>query len=76
METARANSWAVFKAVRAFSRRVPLKAFTKLIVLSALVGALGCGSKDLNKSLKPVDSNAGKPQLIRDAGKDEAKALK
>jgi hypothetical protein len=71
-----ANVRAVSKAVAASSRSVPLKVFTKLIVLFALVAILGCGSKDLNKSLKAYDPSAGKPQLIKDVGKDEAKALK
>jgi hypothetical protein len=60
-------------------RRVPLKPFAKWVAIIALVGLFGCtkGGKDLNKNLKPVDTNAPKPQAIKDASKAEGgQALK
>jgi hypothetical protein len=44
-----------------------LKRLCQLLFALALAGALGCGAADPNKNLKPVDSNAPRPQIGNDA---------
>lgn len=54
-----------------------MKPIAKWMLFVALLVIFGCGKKDLNKDLKPVESGGGKPQLIKDGAKDDsAKALK
>jgi hypothetical protein len=49
----------------------------KWLQVLALFCLIGCGKKDLNKDLKPLDPNVGKPTPVKDAGKDDsARALK
>ena len=50
-----------------------MKRLCQLLAVLAVAGALGCGGSDPNKNLKPVDSNAPRPQVGQDgAGKTTA----
>jgi len=53
-----------------------LKPIAKWMAVFALLGVFGCGKKDPNKDLKPVDTSAGKPHPVKDAGEDSPRALK
>lgn len=50
-----------------------MKLLVTWIAAIGLFGMVGCSKSggDLNKSLKPVDPNIGKPQTVKDAAKDD-----
>lgn len=72
LETA-ARLWRPVSNSSDLRRRKPLKLLVNWIALVAFFGLVGCSKSggDLNKSLKPVDPNMGKPQTVKDAAKDD-----
>jgi hypothetical protein len=53
-----------------------LKLLCQLTAALVLAGALGCGSNDPNKNLKPVDPKTPPPKMVQDGAEKPSPIIK